>query len=65
MLVYLVRSLVCEDMDHFGVELDAAKNQAYDEGIAAIQKEGAKVQILVVPTNEEIEIARQSYALMA
>lgn len=61
----LVRSLVCEDMDHFGVELDAAKNQAYDEGIAAIQKEGAKVQILVVPTNEEIEIARQSYALMA
>ena len=60
----LVRSLVCKDMDYFGLDMDEGKNAVRSKEIREINKEGAKTKILVIPTNEELEIARQSFALV-
>ena len=60
----LVRKFVCENMEHFGIELDDEKNKTRDSNIREINKKGAKTKILVIPTNEELEIARQSFELI-
>ena len=60
----LLRRLICQDMDYFGIELDEERNEKRDKSIREIQKDSSKVYILVVPTNEEIEIAKQSYELL-
>lgn len=60
----IVRSLVCQNMDYFGIELDEEKNKLRSKEIRVINVEGAKTKILVIPTNEELEIARQSFALV-
>ena len=59
----LVRGLVMEDMDFCGAVLDKEKNQAYSNGVGEINANGSKVKILVVPTNEELSIARETKAL--
>lgn len=62
--VSLIREKVLEDMEFLGVELDKAKNQEPNNGkIRELQKEGGKVKILVVPTNEELVIARDTVAV--
>ncbi|NAS13649.1 acetate/propionate family kinase [Poritiphilus flavus] len=60
-----LRKRVCQEMDFFGISLDDSLNSAlkFDSGVAEIQSDGSKVKILVIPTNEELEIARQSYFL--
>jgi acetate kinase len=60
----LIRKMSCENMDALGIVLDLDKNSIQSKGIREIQAEDSKVKILVVPTNEEIEIAQQSYALL-
>ncbi len=60
----VVRRLVCENMSYFGLELDEEKNNVRSGEIREINKEGSKTKILIIPTNEELEIARQSYALI-
>ena len=60
----LMRALACENLDFLGIELDIAKNNIRSKEIREIQTKGAKVKILIIPTNEEIEIAKQSYNLI-
>ncbi|MCR8556315.1 acetate kinase [Mucilaginibacter sp. BJC16-A38] len=60
----LVREMACRDMSYFGIEIDLAKNSERVPGIREINAEDAKTKILVVPTNEELEIANQCYALL-
>lgn len=55
-----VRSKSCEGLSGLGIILDERRNKAVSGGIANIQAEGAKVKMLVIPTNEEYEIARQA-----
>ncbi|MFK5889371.1 MAG: acetate kinase [Flavobacteriaceae bacterium] len=59
-----MRQLVCQDLNYLGIELDDAKNADYKSGIAEIQSATSKVKILVIPTNEEAEIAQQAYSLI-
>ena len=59
----LTRSLVCEKMDFLGVQLDPEKNKLPNSGLRAIQTDTSAVKILVIPTNEELEIARQCFAV--
>lgn len=59
-----IRKLVCADMDYFGIELDDAKNEIRSKEIRAINTSNSKTKILVVPTNEEFEIANQVYHLL-
>jgi acetate kinase len=59
-----IRKLVCTDMDYFGIELDDAKNEIRSKEIREINTLDSKTKILVIPTNEEIEIANQVYELL-
>ena len=61
----VIRQLVCKDMDFLGIKLDEEKNKIRDKKSRAIQAEGSKVKILVIPTNEELEIAQQSFELIS
>jgi acetate kinase len=60
-----MRALAVKGLEFLGIEVDVEKNQAIEGGIQAIQTTTSKVQVLVVPTNEELEIANQCYALLA
>jgi acetate kinase len=60
-----MRRLVCQDLNSLGIELDANRNEVRSEELREIQKEGNSVKVLVIPTNEEIEIAKQSYQLIS
>ncbi|MEO8254063.1 MAG: acetate kinase [Flavobacterium sp.] len=59
-----IRKAVCHDMDFLGLELDEAKNEIRSNEIREINKPNSKAKILVVPTNEELEIANQVYDLI-
>jgi acetate kinase len=60
-----MRKLVCTDMDYFGIELDDEKNQVRSKSIREINKTNSKAKVLVVPTDEEYEIANQVYQLIS
>jgi acetate kinase len=61
----LTRSLSTKDMEYLGIQLDEEKNNIRKKGVYEINKVDARVKILVVPTNEELEIARQCYRLLS
>ena len=60
----VIREMVCQDMDVFGIEIDASKNEHLGDHISDISSDTAKAKVLVIPTNEELEIAKQSYSLI-
>ncbi len=59
-----IRQLVCDDMDYFGIQLDTSKNQEKSKTLREINTADSKVKILIIPTNEELEIAQQAYHLV-
>ena len=59
-----LRNLVCKNMEFFGLEIDEEKNSLRSKEIRAIHKDNSKTKILVIPTNEELEIAKQVYGLL-
>ncbi|MBA4300218.1 acetate kinase [Algoriphagus alkaliphilus] len=60
----LTRKLVCQNMDFLGIRLDEAKNETRQKGLHEINTSESPVKILVIPTNEELEIARQCFGLV-
>lgn len=60
----VIRSLVCTELDYLGIKLNLEKNELRGKTLREIQSDDAKVKVLVIPTNEEIEIAIQSYQLL-
>lgn len=60
----VVRSCACSGLGHLGISLDPEKNQAKGAGsqIRAIHSADSRIQVLVIPTNEELEIAEQTVA---
>lgn len=60
-----VRKAVCENMEYFGIAIDEDKNEQKNDGsIHDITAAGAKVKVLVIPTNEELVIARETKELL-
>lgn len=59
----LLRERVCAYLGYLGVELDAEKNAVKGEE-EVVSTENSKVAILVVPTNEELAIARETKRLV-
>lgn len=59
-----MRKLVCEDLDAFGISLSNEKNSLRSNSIREINADASNVKILVVPTNEELEIAKQAFELI-
>ncbi|MBR2572173.1 MAG: acetate kinase [Clostridia bacterium] len=57
------RASVCEGLEFLGVELDDAKNKALRGKEGLISSDTSKVQVWVIPTNEELAIARDTLAL--
>lgn len=56
----IIRELACDKLDNLGICLDVQKNKGRKKGICDLSKDNTKVKILVVSTNEELEIARQT-----
>ena len=59
----LVRSLVCDRLGYLGITLDQEKNEVRGED-REISTSDSEVKVLVVPTNEELAIARETAALV-
>jgi len=55
-----VRAEACRGLDRLGISLDEEKNSLQDNLRREIQKDGSAAKILVVPTDEELEIALQT-----
>jgi len=56
-----VREMVCKDMDKsIGLKIDLNKNREISTKERAIHHEKSKIKILIIPTNEELEIALQT-----
>ncbi len=56
----VVRTKSCEGLSALGITLDESRNNEDAGGIREIQATESRVRILVIPTNEEHEIARQT-----
>ena len=60
-----VREAICENMDYIGLSIDKEKNKEKNNGaIRDITGEGSKVKVLIIPTNEEVVIARETVELL-
>ena len=55
-----VRRESCEGLSALGIVLDNGRNREVSSGIVEIQGEDSRVKVLVIPTDEEREIARQT-----
>ena len=60
-----IRDLVCSDMDFFGIKLNEKENAIRSGEVREIQTEDSKVKVLIVPTDEELEITKQVYSLIS
>jgi acetate kinase len=55
-----MRAPICAHLENLGIRLDAAKNQAAHGPEAVISTPDSPVKILVIPTNEELVVARET-----
>ncbi len=58
-----IRNIVMEGMEFCGAKFDAKKNEEYSSGIGYLNAEDSKVKVIVLPTNEELSIARETKEL--
>ncbi|MDL1957776.1 MAG: acetate kinase [Deltaproteobacteria bacterium] len=56
----LIREKSCQGLSRLGIEIDAVKNAVPGGGIREISSSDSEVKVLVIPTNEELEIARET-----
>ncbi|MFC5281245.1 acetate/propionate family kinase [Arcanobacterium canis] len=60
----LLRAAVAERLAGFGVKIDAEKNAVRSKEARTISTEDSSVRVMVIPTNEELSIARQAMELI-
>lgn len=61
----VARELSCRGLTHLGIKLDHDRNMAPERGARDIASDGLPVRVLVIPTNEELEIARQTVEVLS
>jgi acetate kinase len=54
-----LRAAICKNLDQLGIVLDPARNAQVRASEAVISREDSRVRIMVIPTNEELVIARE------
>ena len=59
-----IREEICTDLEFMGIEIDSDKNRS-EETEKFINTENSKVKILVIPTNEELLIARDTLEIVS
>ena len=57
------RAAICEYLGYLGAEIDPEKNDVHGEA-AVISSDDSKIDLLCIPTNEELMIARDTVALV-
>ena len=60
----VIREKVCDYLGYLGVELDKEKNNNLSGDVEYISTEDSKVKVIVLPTNEELAIARETVKLV-
>ncbi len=60
----IARAAVCEGLEFLGVEVDAAKNKGVRGKLTDLSAEGSKVKVYLIPTDEEMAIARDTKELV-
>lgn len=60
-----LRAAICKNLDQLGIKLDAARNTSVKAVEAEISAADSRVKIMVVPTNEELVVAREARRLLA
>ena len=59
-----IRSMVAQGLGFLGISVDPARNDPPRHGSRLISPDGSPVAVLVIPTNEELSIARQVLSLL-
>ena len=60
----LIRGQVMENMEYLGIDFDFDKNENPDKGdVSVLSKPASKVKVAIIPTNEELVIARETQFL--
>ena len=60
----LIREKVCHGLEFMGIELDVEKNRVRELGNREISKKDSRTKIYIIPTNEELVIAKDTYNLV-
>ena len=60
-----LRAQACAGLDALGIAIDSDRNSDQGGGVFAIHRDGSPVSILVIPTDEEFEIALQTKACIS
>ena len=60
----LLREKVCYNLEFMGIEIDKDKNSSKESKVKEISKDSSKTKIFVIPTNEELVIAQDTYKLV-
>ena len=60
----LIREKVCHGLEFMGIELDTEKNRVRELGNREISKKDSRTKIFIIPTNEELVIAKDTYNLV-
>ncbi|MBE7073858.1 MAG: acetate kinase [Clostridiales bacterium] len=57
----LLRGMVCEGLEYLGIKMDFEKNKNFKRGVISdLTKEGSNCKVYILPTNEELMIARDT-----
>ena len=59
-----LRAASLAGLEMLGIEIDRARNSRPPDGASTVSTDTSRVQVLVVPTNEEWEIAQQALAVI-
>jgi len=59
-----LREEACKGMEDLGIVMDVQENRTRKPGARAISKAESKVKVLIIPTNEELEIARSTLSAL-
>jgi acetate kinase len=59
-----VRAAVCSGLEGLGIVLDEQRNVFLNHGKGEINKPESRVRILIIPTNEELQIARETMGVL-
>jgi acetate kinase len=59
-----LRDAICSNLDQLGIVLDAEKNRATKAEEGIISAPNSRVKVMVIPTNEELVVAREAKRLL-
>ncbi|MGD2035516.1 MAG: acetate kinase, partial [Bacteroidales bacterium] len=60
-----MRKNVCKDLDYIGIKLDNRKNREANSNETIISSRESNVKVFVIPTNEELVIAKDTMEIIS